>query len=135
VEYALSTRDLADRAAAFAMPAFVVDGQDVFAVYDAMGSAVRRARQGDGPTFLECKTYRYYGHFLGDDPHRYRTEEEETYYRGRDCIQRFLDAAALPADELERLQEAVDDRIDAAVRFAEQSPLPDPSDLTSEVYA
>src|SRR5919202_17299 len=63
-EYALSTRDLAARADAFNIPSAIVDGQDVFAVYDAMGVAVERGRRGDGPTFLECKKYRYYGHFL-----------------------------------------------------------------------
>jgi TPP-dependent pyruvate/acetoin dehydrogenase alpha subunit len=134
-EYALSTPDLAERAAAFKMPAFVVDGQDVLAVYHHMGSAVQRARDGEGPTFLECKTYRYYGHFLGDDPHRYRTVEEETYYRGRDCLQRFLDLGVLPSEEAERIQKSVEDRIGEAVRFAEASPLPDPSELTTDVYA
>ncbi len=134
-EYALSTPDLADRAAAFKMPAFVVDGQDVLDVYAHSGAAVERARNGDGPTFLECKTYRYYGHFLGDDPHRYRTVEEETYYRGRDCIQRLLDAGAIPEAEAEQISTAVEEQIDAAVRFAESSPLPDRSELTTQVYA
>jgi pyruvate dehydrogenase E1 component alpha subunit len=138
-EYALSTRDLANRAAAFEMAARVVDGQDVFAVYAAAGEAVARARRGDGPTFLECKTYRYYGHFLGDDPLRYRTQEEETLYRGRDCIQRFeravSEAGTLPADELDDIRAEVDRTLDQAVEFAERSPLPELAELTTEVYA
>ncbi len=134
-EYALSTPDLAERAAAFKMPAFVVDGQDVLDVFAHAGAAVKRARTGEGPTFLECKTYRYYGHFLGDDPHRYRTVEEETHYRGRDCIQSLLEAAGVDAAETEQLQQAVEARIDDAVRFAESSPLPERSELTTEVYA
>ncbi len=134
-EYALSTPDLAERAAAFKMPAFVVDGQDVLEVWRYVGSAVARARAGEGPTFLECKTYRYYGHFLGDDPHRYRTVEEEMYYRGRDCIQRFVDGGLLPGNEVDRIAAEVNQRIDDAVRFAESSPLPEIGELVSDVYA
>ena len=138
-EYALSTRDLARRAAAFEMPAEVVDGQDVFAVYERMGEAVHRARGGHGPSFLECKTYRYYGHFLGDDPLRYRTREEEAYYRGRDCILRFervmAEQSLLTEAELSAIRADVERTIDQAVQFAEQSPLPDPAELTTEVFA
>jgi acetoin:2,6-dichlorophenolindophenol oxidoreductase subunit alpha len=138
-EYALSTRDLAKRAAAFEMPAQVVDGQDVFAVYAAAGDAVARARDGAGPTFLECKTYRYYGHFLGDDPLRYRTQDEETYYRGRDCLLRFeravTEAQVMSDDELGAIRADVDRTLERAVEFAEQSPVPDTDQLTTEVYA
>jgi pyruvate dehydrogenase E1 component alpha subunit len=138
-EYALSTRDLARRAAAFEVPAFVVDGQDVFAVYERMGEAVDRARTGDGPTFLECKTYRYYGHFLGDDPLRYRTREEEQYFRSRDCIDRFERAmrerALLSEAALRDVAREVEQSIDQAVEFAESSPAPDISELTTEVYS
>jgi pyruvate dehydrogenase E1 component alpha subunit len=132
-EYALSTRDLARRAAAFEMPAVVVDGQDVFAVYAAAGEAVARARKGEGPTFLECKTYRYYGHFLGDDPLRYRTADEEAFYRGRDCLVRF--ERAVPGIDLEAIRGEVELTIERAVEFAEASPLPELSELTTEVYA
>jgi acetoin:2,6-dichlorophenolindophenol oxidoreductase subunit alpha len=138
-EYALSTRDLAKRAAAFEMPAHVVDGQDVFDVYRAAGEAVARARAREGPTFLECKTYRYYGHFLGDDPLRYRTKEEEAHYRGRDCLVRFEqtmhDQALLSEMELASIRAEVEQTIERAVEFAESSPLPDVSELTTEVYA
>jgi pyruvate dehydrogenase E1 component alpha subunit len=138
-EYALSTRDLAKRAAAFEMPARVVDGQDVFDVYRAAGEAVARARAGEGPTFLECKTYRYYGHFLGDDPLRYRTKEEEAHYRARDCLVRFeqtiRDQSLLSETELASIRAEVEQTIERAVEFAEQSPLPDLSELTTEVYA
>jgi pyruvate dehydrogenase E1 component alpha subunit len=135
-EYALSTRDLAKRAAAFELPATVVDGQDVFAVYEAMGEVVGRARSGGGPSFLECKTYRYYGHFLGDDPLRYRTKEEEAFYRSRDCIERFERAVPplLTETELEAIRVDVQQTIEEAVEFAERSPLPDVLELTTEVY-
>ena len=77
VEYAVAIKNIADRAAAYGMPGEVVDGQDVMAVYDSAERAVQRARLGGGPTLIECKTYRYYGHHQGDNPLRYRTAEEE----------------------------------------------------------
>jgi pyruvate dehydrogenase E1 component alpha subunit len=138
-EYALGTRDLGARAAGFGVPVTVVDGQDVFAVYDAMGSAVNRARAGEGPSFLECKTYRYYGHFIGDDPHRYRTVEEEAHYRGRDCIERFARAVTerglMSAETLAALAAEAVGSVDAAVEFAESSSPPPLSELTAHVYA
>jgi TPP-dependent pyruvate/acetoin dehydrogenase alpha subunit len=138
VEYAISTPELTARVTPFNVPAASVDGQDVFAVYAAAGEAVERARRGGGPSFLECKTYRYYGHFFGDDPLRYRTREEEEYYRARDCIERFEQAVAggglmAPAD-LERVAAEVRATVAEAVRFAEASPWPDLAELTSDVY-
>jgi pyruvate dehydrogenase E1 component alpha subunit len=133
-EYALGSTDLAPRAAPFGVPAEAVDGQDVLAVYEAMGHAVERARAGGGPTFLECKTYRYHGHYLGDDPRRYRTVEEEDHYRSRDCIERFGERSSLPADELRELDDEAVRAVDAAVAFAETSAPPALSDLTTDVY-
>ena len=137
-EYALSTRDLARRAEAFEIPSQIVDGQDVFAVYAAAGLAVERARAGEGPSFLECKTYRYYGHFLGDDPLRYRTREEETYFRGRDCLSRFehvvLERALVHETELEAIRSDVHALIERAVAFAESRPPPDLAELPTEVF-
>src|SRR5258707_1316977 len=89
VEYALSVAHVADRAAAYSMPGVTVDGQDVIAVWEVAATAVERARAGQGPSLIECMTYRYYGHHQGDDAHRYRTKEEEAAARGRDCIRRF----------------------------------------------
>jgi pyruvate dehydrogenase E1 component alpha subunit len=138
VEYALGTKDLAARAAPFGLPACAIDGQDVFAVYGEMGTAVDRARAGRGPTFLECKTYRYYGHFLGDDPLRYRTAEEEAHYRERDCIDRFsravLERGALWAEELREIDQAARAQVDAAVAFAERSAPPGGAELMTDVY-
>lgn len=138
VEYSLSTAELTDRVKPFGVPAVKVDGQDVFEVYAATGEAVERARSGGGPSFLECKTYRYYGHFFGDDPLRYRLREEEEYYRGRDCIDRatqaLLEAGALSAADLDRVEAEVRARIADAVKFAEESPLPDLSELEKDVY-
>src|SRR2546428_4627056 len=84
VEYAVSVKDIAIRGASYNMPGVVVDGQDVFAVWEATAEAVRRARAGDGPSLIECKTYRYFGHHAGDNPRSYRFEDEETLARSRD---------------------------------------------------
>ena len=89
VEYAVAVKNIADRAAAYGMPGVVVDGQDVVAVFEAAVRAVTRARAGQGPSLIECKTYRYYGHHQGDDPLRYRTSDEERSARERDCVLRF----------------------------------------------
>jgi len=133
-EYALGSTDLAPRAEPFGVPACAVDGQDVVAVYGEMGRAVERARAGGGPTFLECKTYRYHGHFLGDDPRRYRTAEEEAHYRARDCIERFAEVSSLPPEELRTIDEEAVRAVDAAVAFAERSAPPALSELTTDVY-
>jgi acetoin:2,6-dichlorophenolindophenol oxidoreductase subunit alpha len=138
VEYALGSKDLAARAEPFGLPAHAVDGQDVFAVYDRMGAAVERARAGDGPTFLECKTYRYAGHYLGDDPRRYRTAEEEALHRERDCVERFehavLERGALWADELREIDRQARAEVDAAVAFAQRGSPPGTAELMTDVY-
>src|SRR2546430_6161384 len=106
-EYALGSKDLAQRAGPFGLRTSTVDGQDVFAVYAEMGEAVEAARSGAGPSFLECKTYRYHGHFIGDDPLRYRSAEEEAYYRARDCVEHFervvQERGALPEAHLSQI--------------------------------
>jgi len=137
-EYAVSVKDVALRAAGYGMPGVVVDGQDVFAVYEAAAAAVARARAGEGPSLIEAKTYRYGGHFLADDPHRYRTVEEEEYYRARDCIKRFrentLAAEWLRAGDLDSVDAECLALLDEAVTFAEASPVPDLAELTTDVY-
>jgi TPP-dependent pyruvate/acetoin dehydrogenase alpha subunit len=136
-EYSVSGRDIAARARGYGMPGVAVDGQDVFAVYEAAGEAVARARRGEGPSFIEAQTYRYYGHFEGDTI-RYRTKDEEDFYRSRDCIQRFRSAVLEQGLVNEAELEAVDRRaanvIEEAVLFALQSPLPAPADTTTDVY-
>lgn len=138
VEYALSVPHIADRAAAYNMPGVTVDGQDVLAVWEAAVAAVDRARAGQGPSLIECMTYRYYGHHQGDDTHRYRTREEEEAARGRDCIRRFreqmIGQGALRPEELDAIEARNRKKIDEAVAFAEASPLPKPAELFTEVY-
>ena len=138
VEYAVPIKDIADRAAGYNMPGTVVDGQDVMDVWQAARSAVGRARAGSGPSFIECKTYRYYGHHQGDDPRRYRTAEEEDAARDRDCIRRFRDQVIqkglLTEQELDAIETKNLASIDEAVEFAEKSPVPDLRDLYTDVY-
>ena len=138
VEYAVPVKNIADRAAAYNMPGVVVDGQDVLAVCEATDIAVRRARGGDGPRLIECKTYRYYGHHQGDDPHRYRTVEEEEVARARDCIKLFREHLLLhrllSVDDLDAMDAKNRAVLDEAVAFAEASPLPDPTELYTDVY-
>src|SRR5712675_134109 len=86
VTYHMSCRDIAERAAGYNMPGVTVDGLDVLAVYEAAGEAIARARRGEGPSLIECKTYRYYGHFEGDTI-TYRTKEELAAFMERDAIQ------------------------------------------------
>jgi TPP-dependent pyruvate/acetoin dehydrogenase alpha subunit len=120
------------------MPGTVVDGQDVVDVWQAAKFSVGRARRGQGPSFIECKTYRYYGHHQGDDPLRYRTVEEEKAARSRDCIKRFREQAVardlIRPEELEAIDAENRRVIDEAVAFAEASPLPDLKDLYTDVY-
>ena len=124
------------RAEAFGIPAETVDGQDVFAVYDAATRAVARARKGEGPSFVECRTYRYHGHHVGDvDRSYYRTkEEEERWARERDPIA-LLAARLGDEDGIERLRERVEAEIADAVEYALAAPYPEPDEVTEDVYA
>ncbi len=139
VEYAISVKDIAVRAQGYSMPGVVVDGQDVFAVWEAADAAARRARAGDGPSLIECKTYRYYGHYSADDPHNYRTVQEEEAARARDCLKRFREqtiaAGRLTVAELDAVDARNRALLDEAIAFAEAGPLPEPSELLADVYA
>ena len=144
--YAMSTAlsevskiaDIADRAAAYGMPGAIVDGNDVLAVRDAVATAAGRARAGDGPTLIEAKTYRYYGHSKSDQ-REYRTEAEEAQWRARDPISRFAthltERGILDAELHARMKQEVEAEIGEAVSFAEASPKPDPSEAGTGLFA
>ena len=138
VEYALSVNNVAERGAAYSMPGVTVDGMDVFAVYDAAGQAVGRARAGQGPTLLECRTYRYYGHTVRDNPHSYRTEAEEQEWRARDPIKQMramvLEDGSLSEGELNDIDAEAAQVMDEAIQFAEAGEIPDLSELYTDVY-
>ena len=139
VEYAVAATNIADRASAYNMPGIIVDGQDVVAVYRSAATAIDRARAGHGPTLVECKTYRYYGHHQSDDPLRYRTAEEEEVARSRDCIKRFreqvISEQLLKTAELDAIDLRCRELLEQAVKFAGESPVPESSELFTDVYA
>jgi len=129
--------DVADRASAYDMPGVVVDGNDVMAVYETASEAIRRGRQGEGPSLIECKTYRHHGHFEGD-PCVYRNEEEVGEWKAKDPIPRFekklVEINALTQEKIEEIKNTIETQLVEAVGFAEESPFPDPSELTEDVY-
>lgn len=134
----MAVTDIADRAAAYDMPGVVVDGNDVLAVHEAVGEAVKRARRGEGPTLIECKTYRWRGHFEGDAC-TYRCVEELNEWMAKDPIPRFeeklVESGLATATELDGIKAAVKKELDAALEFAQSSPLPELSALLEDVYA
>jgi TPP-dependent pyruvate/acetoin dehydrogenase alpha subunit len=138
IEYALPIKHIAERAAGYDMPGVILDGQDVIEVWAAAEIAVGRARAGRGPSLLECKTYRYYGHHQGDDPLRYRTAEEEQMARSRDCLKRFREQmeinGPLTLDQLDEIDARNTRLLDEAIKFAQASPLPAREELYSHVY-
>lgn len=134
-----SVEDIADRARGYGMPGVVVDGNDVFAVYEAAKAAVERARGGGGPSLVEAKTYRVKGHFVGD-PELYRSKEEvQEIFAKTDPISRFerqvSSEGSLSREKLDAIKLEAQELIDKALAFAKESPEPDPSELFSDVYA
>jgi TPP-dependent pyruvate/acetoin dehydrogenase alpha subunit len=130
--------DLSDRAKAYGFPGISVDGNDVLAVYNVATEAIARAREGQGPTFIECKTYRWYGH-SEIDPAKYRSKEELESWKRRDPVAAFerkLLAEGFLTEEM-RAQVAanITADINEAVDFADQSPYPDASELSDYVWA
>jgi pyruvate dehydrogenase E1 component alpha subunit len=130
--------DIVKRADGFGLPGVVVDGHDFFAVYEAAGEAIARARGGGGPSLLECRVNRYYGHFEGDQQTYRAPGEVEELRRTRDCLdlfaRRVTSAGLVDAEELRRVDEEVARLIDEAVADAKAAPEPDPSDLLTDVY-
>ncbi|RQB64136.1 thiamine pyrophosphate-dependent dehydrogenase E1 component subunit alpha [Pseudomonas aeruginosa] len=129
---------IADRAAGFGMPGVTVDGFDFFAVHEAAGAAIERARAGEGPSLIEVKLTRYYGHFEGD-AQTYRDPDEVKHYREtRDCLKQFRErtchAGLLSASDLDAIDAEVEARIGDAVQRAKNDPKPEPDDLLRDVY-
>jgi pyruvate dehydrogenase E1 component alpha subunit len=137
-DYAVGTDSIAGRAAAFGMPALTVDGHDFFAVYEAVGEAVARARRGEGPAFIECEVNRYFGHFEGDAQTYRGPDEAQKIRESRDCITGFVgtvvDGGQVDASELAAIDGEVADLIDGAVRTAKSDPKPTAEDLLTDVY-
>jgi pyruvate dehydrogenase E1 component alpha subunit len=128
------------RARAFGIPAESVDGQDVQAVHATMKRLVERGRRGEGPAFLECKTYRYYGHHVGDVNREYRTrEEEKEWMTGRDPLlmlsARLMGQRLAEQDVFDRIQTDVKREIESGVQYALAAPFPDARQVDEDVYA
>jgi len=119
---------VSDRAAAFNIPGESMDGMDVFDVYEKAGRAIDRARKGDGPMLLEARTYRFFGHFVGD-PQNYRTKEEVEEWKKRDPIQMFrtrvIAEGKLTATEMDATDAQITKDMEAALEFARKSPEPE----------
>ncbi len=129
--------DLAIRAEGYAFPGVIVDGNDILAVYEATQSAVKQARAGEGPTFIEGKTYRHRGHYEGD-PMVYRSKEEMEAWRQRDPISNFkeqlIETGIATEAEITQIQAGVQATLDEAVQFAADSPQPEPESALEGVY-
>jgi pyruvate dehydrogenase E1 component alpha subunit len=130
-------QDVADRAVAYNIPGVVVDGNDIFAVYEAATEAVARARSGQGPTLIECKTYRHKGHFEGD-PTTYRPSDEVQEWMMKDPLPRaaayLLDNDIVTEEELKRIDAEIVKEIAEAIKFAEDSPVPSLESIVQDIY-
>ncbi len=138
IENATAKLDIADRACAYGIPGEVVDGMDVLKVREAIGRAVEHARKGEGPSLVECQTYRWYGHSRSD-PRAYRTKEEEAAWKARDPIPNFaaklVEEGLVTQEEIDALEAKVEDSIEEATEFALNSPTPPVEGMEDYVYA
>lgn len=137
--YSSASKTIAERAVAYNMPGKAIDGMDVVAVYDEVGKAIKRAREGNGPSLIECKTYRKYGHFEGEEQKYKAIDGPEKKLAGFDCIEVFKQYAIkeklLTAESTKDIEAESLQRIDDAVEFAQQSPIPAPEALYEDVFA
>jgi 2-oxoisovalerate dehydrogenase E1 component subunit alpha len=135
----MAVANVADRAPAYGFEGSVVDGNDTLACYEAAKAAVDKARSGGGPTLIECKTYRYAPHTSDDDDRTYRSREEVEAWKAKDPITRFeaylKDAGLATAEWLEQTRDEIKEEITAAVKYAEDAPLPEPEDALRHVFA
>jgi pyruvate dehydrogenase E1 component alpha subunit len=137
-KWSVAGESIGDRAAAFGMPGATVDGFDFFAVHEAAGEAIERARQGGGPSLIEVKFMRYYGHFEGDGQ-TYRGENEVARIKeAKDVLMQFRERVTaqmgISGDELDLIDKEVAQLIDQAVEAAQSAPNPGAEDLLRDVY-
>jgi acetoin:2,6-dichlorophenolindophenol oxidoreductase subunit alpha len=138
-EFAVPVKDIAERAKSYAMPSLIADGMDFFDVHNKAGEAIARARRGDGPTLLECKTYRFAGHYVGDALAYRPRQAADTWIATRDPLRLFEDHVVkegkLTTGDLRRVDGEVTRHLDAAVKAAESGPDPTIDDLLTDVYS
>ena len=137
-EYVIPVKDIAVRAESYAMKSLIADGMDFFDVFEKTAEALEHCRSGQGPVLLECKTYRFAGHFVGD-PLVYRSKEEaEDWIQNRDPLDIFeayvVEANLVDSDDLRRLDLEVEEELAAAVEAAEAAPFPELSEVLTDVY-
>ena len=137
-KFSVGTDSIADRAASFGMPAVVVDGHDFFAVHEAAGEAIERARAGKGPSFIECQVNRYYGHFEGDAQTYRPPGEVEEVRANRDCLELFATqvtkSAGIDSAALGEIDRKVATLIEESVVAAKSDPVPSAEELLTDVY-
>src|SRR6478672_5925926 len=138
VEWAVASDSYVDRATGFGLPGITVDGTDFFAVHEAAGEIIKRAREGGGPALLECKMIRFFGHFEGDQQTYRGKGELEDIRANRDCIKAFsakvIEAGVIRRAELDALDREIVPLIDEAVAHAKAAPFPSAKDLATDVY-
>ncbi len=138
VEYVSAVPQMATKAEAYAMPAEIVDGQDVLAMYEVTKKAVEHCKSGEGPFFIEAMTYRFRGHSMAD-PEAYREREEIEKYRSQDPIivfrDKLLEAKMAEQADFDKIEETIEQQMEEAVKFADESDFPDPSTLHEHIYA
>jgi len=130
--------DIYKLADAYDMPGDRVDGMDPEAVHEGVERAVKRARESEGPTLLEIKTYRYKGHSMSD-PAKYRSKDEMEEYKQKDPVETSLEKLkndfGVSDEEIEAINERVKSEVEESVKFADESPLPDDNEMFKDVYA
>ncbi|WP_416838863.1 thiamine pyrophosphate-dependent dehydrogenase E1 component subunit alpha [Haloferax sp. DFSO52] len=137
VEKQHNVQNLSETAEAYNIPGFTVDGMDITAVYEAVKEARKRAANGEGPTFIEAETYRYHGHFEGDQQ-PYRTKEDVDIWKDRDAIETFkrrlIEAGVITEAEFDEMKAEIDQQIEDAVAEAKEAPYPDPSEAYEDMF-
>ncbi|NWN96792.1 MAG: thiamine pyrophosphate-dependent dehydrogenase E1 component subunit alpha [Bacillus sp. (in: Bacteria)] len=137
--YASASKTIAERSVAYNMPGVRVDGKNVLEVYEEAGNAIERARNGEGPTLIECVTYRNYGHFEGDEQKYKAKDGTEKELADKDCITIFrkqaIELNLMTENEADEIEKASVERIQEAIQFAKESPLSRPEALYEDVYA
>ncbi|MCK8827068.1 thiamine pyrophosphate-dependent dehydrogenase E1 component subunit alpha [Natroniella acetigena] len=130
-------KDVADRAVGYGISGITIDGNDVLAVNEAVNEAVKKARSNGGPSLIECKTYRWRGHFEGD-PTNYRDDEELEEWKKKDPIKKFssflLDEEIITEKEFKQIKDKIKEKVEEATKFAQESAEPSPDDVTNNVY-
>jgi pyruvate dehydrogenase E1 component alpha subunit len=133
----MKVKDVAERAASYGMRSMIADGMNVFDVHEKASAAINAARAGEGPTLLELKTFRYSGHSRRD-PNNYMSKEEKEIWKNRDailsCEKTLTEAGMLNPEKISSIRQAVLQKVENAMKFAQESPFPSPQDVEDGLY-